>query len=1134
MTKDVTDGGRRAAGEVVADATDVKRLDARAAVPDPLPEGGGIIDIVVGLQRADASVGIASELEILRLDLIGGLERAVKAVQVGKQGDARGGGVDHTTPLSPATALVVVAVAQHILAANVDLVESFQVVGQLIAPGGGRCAGAGECHRLPAAIERSHGYGVETGGVDFHFVQATVEIAIGAVARAGIAQRNATLRRQRRGTDHAGGRAERPINVEAEGRARGQGQHGLMPLAVAVVLAGGANFIALHPLDKGADIAVDQIERTVGIAPHGAGGSGKETAVRRCGVKPEADGEIGFRDVGCRRNDIVGAVKLHGTAIDAGGVIDRAAVAGATAIGAAARAIGIAANALRLVEIVEGVRRFQRVEQIGWGEGDLQLLHAAGKAAGVGGRTGEDHIAGDEGGRFDQDIVAIRRHLIAVGEHDGGGWRRVNPHPIDEIVGFCRAIRHIVGGAHGDGVLAGCLIRAVVIGVKGRKRIGNRPVAACEGGGLPASGTRFDQHFHGLDTATGLPDDGGIIHRAIQRQRPAILGVALGRQDRVARLAGGQIGRGGVDKDGCAGRGIFDKAHGVGGAALDLHLAVVVRHLPNIGPGAGAGGRRKARLPNNLHFHAGDIRSRVGGCAADGAEAAGLDILTARQLGGGAVIIDAEEIIFAKGQPRCAAAGRILRGEQLGCHLMIDGGVLLRSATDGECGGEGLRALRAEQEAVGARCGAGAIGEGSLQRAGRPQRANDVVDHCARVDHRIAGLDDPIAIAEIAQDAHGVGVEDIRAEGVEGGVEFMQLLFHRIAHTILVTVGRLGITGDEQALAGVVGKGPAAAPRATSAVLMVDFHAIGQAIVIRVGQVGATANLQFQAIAKAIVVGVLAGGADLPAALTHAEGAIVELIAIGQAVGVGIVLGVVRVETTSGGIAQTVAVKVGRWRKANRAAGSLAPIAGKEALNGGGENVKRKVVAFDNLVAERLGHRGLPATAAAEDTAIGRDTHADVEIDRCHVGGVDTRVGQRNRAGCHRVIRGGGGVEPMFGGGGDDGEEETAAPLGCDLYARGKAPVIAINDDHNRIGIDDGRHHITLDCVKFSRNAGVINAVGFVEIQAGDIALGFAGGKGSPNIRAELDGVAGHLSSRRAAQLHTERFDLWEALVGRH
>ena len=178
---------------------------AGGVVAKALPESRSVIGINRGGKGADASVAIHREIKIFQGEVVGGLRRGAAAAKAGIEADARGCRVDDPAPLSPEITAVVVAVAYHILAAQLDLVDAFQSSGQGIAPRTLGGAGVAQGHRLPAAVEGGDGVGAEAGIVDLHLVQSPVEPFF-TTRRNAVPQVDRALRRHGGGTHQAGGR----------------------------------------------------------------------------------------------------------------------------------------------------------------------------------------------------------------------------------------------------------------------------------------------------------------------------------------------------------------------------------------------------------------------------------------------------------------------------------------------------------------------------------------------------------------------------------------------------------------------------------------------------------------------------------------------------------------------------------------------------------------------------------------------------------------------------------------------------------------------------------------------------------------------------------------------------------------
>ena len=116
------------------------------------PPGVVVIVAVSGLQWAGRLEAVLGQVKVLRPALVDGLSGAASSPVGHRERGARGEGVDLALPRLPGAG-VIVTIAQHIGAAQVNLVDALHVRRNRVGPGGGDDARAGlrQCSGLPVA-----------------------------------------------------------------------------------------------------------------------------------------------------------------------------------------------------------------------------------------------------------------------------------------------------------------------------------------------------------------------------------------------------------------------------------------------------------------------------------------------------------------------------------------------------------------------------------------------------------------------------------------------------------------------------------------------------------------------------------------------------------------------------------------------------------------------------------------------------------------------------------------------------------------------------------------------------------------------------------------------------------------------
>ena len=601
-----------------------------------MPPDAAIIAAIRRLQRTDKVIITLAQVEVIRRCPIDGagdptVGRCRLRVDIVERHDfiIDGGvdrgrlGVDQPAPLRPGAPLIVVAVAQHVFGAHVDLVIAFETRRQRIAPGGGDSTGRRQGDRQPAAIERCHLVGVEGAAIADHFVQPT---GIGGATN-GLtqAQDRPGQRGERR---HRALRHRHTIDIEPMAAAA-DNLHRLMPLAVGQRPDGGTDLFAVG---LGAEIAAGQVEHPfVGAGRAG----GQEGAVAVAALEPERGGDIADGDGGGQVHPVIDAVKAERRAIDprfasqrTGGIDAGGQRAGCS------RAVGKALGADLFVEVEFDQRLINRVKQVRRGKGDLDFGRAGRIVAAVG------HLAAQQQGSRDDAAVTQWVHgRLGRGDID-----------IDvELLGG--DITQAVGRLHCDGVVAGRLDQVAAGAIRRAQEIVKGPVVTIEGGRLPAVAVGGHAHLHGAEAAASLSADGRVGGGAGERHLPALIGALAHGHDLVVGNGAADDGRGPIGDDGQGSAAGFAIAYGVDGVAGQGIAPFAAGNRPSIAPG-----RRTGRgLPTAAvlaHFHGLDVGGGVAGLAAQDDHAAGFGMGDAsRPGGGGPVGVDLYAQLLAGGEP---------------------------------------------------------------------------------------------------------------------------------------------------------------------------------------------------------------------------------------------------------------------------------------------------------------------------------------------------------------------------------------------------------------------------------------------------------------------------------------------------
>ncbi len=238
----------------------------------------------------------------------------------------------------------------------------------------------------------------------------------------------------------------------------------------------------------------------------------------------------------------------------------------------------------------------------GRGVGDLEGPHPDGDRAGVGDDAGDEEGLGDGGGGG------------AGVAHVGDGRGGVHPEGDLGVGRLGGLVAHPVGGADGEGVVAGGVVqrRAVVLEV--RQAVIQRPVGQGEGRRLPTGAVGGEDRFDRVHARGGRPD---VVDRADEGDDPAVVGVSA-RADDLAGGGGGDVDgrRDAVEVDG-DGRLRPDVAHRVRGADGEGVGAVgQAAHVPGVGPRFGPL-RLLPRAVVHAYLHLVDVGGGVGRVAAD-------------------------------------------------------------------------------------------------------------------------------------------------------------------------------------------------------------------------------------------------------------------------------------------------------------------------------------------------------------------------------------------------------------------------------------------------------------------------------------------------------------------------------------
>ena len=600
-----------------------------------MPPDAAIIAAIRRLQRTDKVVVALAQVEVIRRRAVGGagdptvgrcrlrvhiVERHDFVIDRGVDGGRLG--VDQPAPLRPGAPLIVVAVAQHVFGAHVDLVIAFQPRRQRIVPGGGDSTGRRQGDRQPAAIERCHLVGVEGAAIADHFVQpAGIGGATNGLTQA---QDRPGQRGKRR---HRTLRHRHAIDIEPMAAAADD-LHGLMPLVISQRTDGRTDLFAVG---LGAEIAAGQVERPfVGAGRAG----GEEGAVAVAALEPERRGDIADSDGGGQAHPIIDAIKAERGAIDPRFTGQRTGGIGAGGQRSRVCAVDKASGADLFVEIEFDQRLINRVDQVRRGKGDLDFGRAGRIVAAVG------YLAAQQQGRGDDTAAAQGIHgRLGRGDID-----------IDvELLGG--AIAQAVGRLHFDGVVAGRLDQVAAGAVGSTQEIVKSPVITIEGSGLPAVAVGGHAHLHDAETAASLSADGRVGGGAGERHLPALIGALAHGHDLVVGNGAADDRRGPIGDDGQGGATGFALAYGVDGIAGQRIAPFAAGNAPGVAPSRRAG----CGLPTAAilaHFDGLDVRGGVTGLATQDDHAAGFGMGDAsRPRGGGPVGVDLYTQFLAGSEP---------------------------------------------------------------------------------------------------------------------------------------------------------------------------------------------------------------------------------------------------------------------------------------------------------------------------------------------------------------------------------------------------------------------------------------------------------------------------------------------------